>query len=158
MDFRSLPPPPYSVLLKDGKVYWAENFAEALIFDESGDFKLAKSSVGPISISTVFLTCNVLAHHGADQVVPGQLAQGASFETMVSTTVHDERVDAIMSRLSEFQKHSTMEVAVLCHLSVRAYLEAELQTAAKWERKPYRVPAHGTPSSAILTLLKEAKS
>jgi len=154
MDFRSLPPPPYAVLLKDGKAYWAENFAESMIFDESGDFKLAKSSVGSISISTVFLTCNVLAHHGTEQVVPGQPAQGASFETMISSKSSDEVPEAILQRHPQFQKHASMEAAVLFHLSVRSDLQAALNTAAKWECKPYRVPAHGTPSVAVLALLR----
>lgn len=154
MDLRSLPPPPFSVLLKDGRAYWAENFAEAMIFTESGDFKLAKSVVGPLKISTVFLTSHIPAHHDLEREQPGSPAPGASFETMVEVMRHAEVPPAINDLYPRFERHTSIEAAILFHMRTRAALEAELKQTAQWECMPFRVPTHGNPSEAAQAALR----
>lgn len=154
MDLRSLPPPPFSVLLKDGGAYWAENFAEAMIFTESGDFKLAKSLVGPLRISTVFLTCHIPAHHDLEKEQPGAQAPGASFETMVEVVRPDEAPVALNALYPRFERHTSIEAAILFHMRTRTTLEAEFKQTAQWECIPFRVPAHGNPSEAAQSALR----
>lgn len=154
MDLRSLPPPPFSVLLKHGGAYWAENFAEAMIFTESGDFKLAKSVVGPLKISTVFLTCHIPAHHDLEREQPGTPAPGASFETMVEVMRPAEFPLALNDLYPKFERHVSIDEAILFHMRIRTALEAELKQTAQWECKPFRVPAHGNPSEAAQAALR----
>lgn len=158
MKLSDLPPTPHSVILKNGKPYWAQNLEESFLFwnhrdeDRDPDSLIAASVVGSVTISTVLLP--IVLGHGMFMatVTPGaESTCGQAFETMIQG--NDVSTDK-NSNLEQFRKHDTLEQAVLFHMQAREHYSRAERVSATWVAKPYRLANHGTPSDEIKKLLE----